>query len=94
MIESTILRHWFFKSNRYFLKNSFWKNIFIFNLLQYAIVILLMLIIYLVEQLFGEDKDSPNIKSWAMFFIIVIIEPLLETLLHKLLPIQLVNILN
>jgi hypothetical protein len=80
MIKSTTLRHWFFKSNRYILKNSFRKNILIFYLLQYAIVILSIPIIYLVEQLFGEDKDGPNIKGWAMFVTAVIIAPLIETL--------------
>lgn len=80
MIKSTTLRHWFFKSNRYFLKNSFRKNILIFYLLQYAIVILSMPLMYLVEQLFGEDNDGPNLKGLTMFIVAVIIAPLFETL--------------
>lgn len=80
MIKSTTLRHWLFKSNRYFLKNSFQKNILVFYLLQYAIVILSMPVIYLVEQLFGEDNDGPKLKGLTMFIVAVIIAPQFETL--------------
>jgi membrane protease YdiL (CAAX protease family) len=42
-----------------------------------------MPILYLVEQLLGEDKDGPNVKGLMMFVMAVTVVPLIETLLGQ-----------
>jgi hypothetical protein len=69
-------------------RKPYWGQISLFFVLTFLIALSVVPFIVLTDVLVGENTEGPDVSS---FFIIVILAPILETLLHQHLPFKLMQ---
>ncbi|MEP7109171.1 MAG: CPBP family intramembrane glutamic endopeptidase [Ferruginibacter sp.] len=70
----------FQRLNKFFFKRTFIKQIGWFYISTWVLTILFLPLMYMTQNLFGEDNAGPDIKYWLLIITIV---PVIETFLFQ-----------